>query len=199
MTKRLTADRRVCGFLLILLLMGSSCHRKQKNIEKTLSQMIGKEVIFPNTLQAKVYGKDTVYDQLNRSCFKIITYADSTGCTDCRLNFYGWRLRMEEVKTWNQPVEFVFILQPKNDSDLYFLLRSNQFSHAVWYDYPNDFMRLNELPEGPLYQTFLVDSQNTILLVGNPIGNKKMWDLYQKAMDMLPATQPVEDLTQVSP
>lgn len=31
-----------------------------------------------------------------------------------------------------------------------------------------------------MYHTFLLDRQNRVVLVGNPIGNERLWELYKK-------------------
>ncbi|MDD4032761.1 MAG: hypothetical protein PHS48_05890 [Bacteroidales bacterium] len=108
-------------FLIYFLISGLflvSCNHQKKQITEALSQMMDKEIVFPNALQAKILGRDTIVDVLEKPGYKIITYADSSGCTDCRLNLYGWKLKMDQAKAWNKPVDFVFILQPKEESDL---------------------------------------------------------------------------------
>ncbi|MDD4031783.1 MAG: hypothetical protein PHS48_00895 [Bacteroidales bacterium] len=148
--------------------------------------MMNKEIVFPNALQAKILGRDTIVDVLKKPGYKIVTYADSSGCTDCRLNFYGWRLKMDEAKAWNKSVDFVFILQPKEKSELVSLLKFNEWGIAVFYDKNTDFIRQNALSSDPLYQTFLINSENKIVLVGNPVSNTTLWNLYKEAIESQP-------------
>mgnify|MGYP000925728807 FL=1 len=39
---------------------------------------------------------------------------------------------------------------------------------------------LNKFPKNPQYQTFLLDKDNKILLIGSPIGNHHIWNLYKQ-------------------
>ncbi|MDD4032077.1 MAG: hypothetical protein PHS48_02400 [Bacteroidales bacterium] len=176
-------------FLICFLISGLilvSCNSQKKQITETLSQMMDKEIVFPNALQAKILGRDTIVDVLKKPGYKIVTYADSSGCTDCRLNFYGWKLKMNEAKTWSKPVDVVFILQPKDESALISLLKFNDFSHAIFYDKNTDFIRQNQLSSDPLYQTFLINSENKIVLVGNPVSNSVLWKLYKETIESQP-------------
>jgi hypothetical protein len=95
--------RLFCTLIGIIWLTGG-CNSNKQKITETLSQMMGKEIVFPNTLQAKIMGRDTIVDILEKPGYKIITFADSSGCTDCRLNFYGWKLKMDEAKSWNTTI-----------------------------------------------------------------------------------------------
>ena len=176
-------------FLICFLICGlfmASCNRQKKQITEALSQMMDKAIVFPNALQAKILGRDTLVDVLKKPGYKIVTFADSSGCTDCRLNFYGWKLKMDEAKAWNKPVDFVFILQPKEESELVSLLKFNELGLAVYYDKNTDFIRQNRLSSDPLYQTFLINPENKIVLVGNPVSNKTLWNLYKETIEKQP-------------
>jgi hypothetical protein len=182
--------QKITGYFLIYFLISGLflvfCNSQKKQITETLSQMMDKEIVFPNALQAKILGRDTIVDVLEKPGYKIITYADSSGCTDCRLNFYGWKLKMDEAKTWNKPVDFIFILQPKDESELASLLKFNEWGIAVFYDKNTDFIRQNALSSDPLYQTFLINSENKIILVGNPVSNTTLWNLYKETIESQP-------------
>jgi hypothetical protein len=66
------------------------------------------------------------------------------------------------------------------------LLKFNELGLAVFYDKNTDFIRQNQLSSDPLYQTFLINPENKIVLVGNPVSNTALWNLYKKAMESQP-------------
>jgi hypothetical protein len=45
--------------------------------------------------------------------------------------------------------------------------------------------RTNNRISTPVLQTFLLDSGNHPLIVGNPIGNTQLWNLYEKEIARL--------------
>lgn len=94
---------------------------------------------------------------------------------------------MDEAKAWKTPVDFVFILQPKDDFELLSLLKFNEFHFWIFYDKTIDFIRQNQLSSEPLYQTFLINPENKIVLAGNPLSNKTLWNLYKETEEKLRA------------
>ena len=44
--------------------------------------------------------------------------------------------------------------------------------------------KINNFPTSSLLQCFLIDQNNHIILIGNPIRNDNIWDLYKKAIHM---------------
>ena len=58
----------------------------------------------------------------------------------------------------------------------------------VLLDTAGIFERSNpQLPENPVFHTFLLDRDNRVVLVGSPLGNPKMWELYKSTIDRLVA------------
>jgi hypothetical protein len=175
----------ICAVTSILILV-TACNNEKKEITETVSQLLDKEIVFPDALQSKVLGRDTVIDVLGKKGYKIVTFADSLGCTDCRLNFYGWKLRIKEAGEWSKPVDFVFIVQPRSEYELYNILKFDQINFPIFYDFNASFIRENELPTEAMYQTFLINAENKIVLVGNPIPNKVLWDMYKETVESQP-------------
>jgi hypothetical protein len=169
-----------------MLIFVTACNNEKKRITETVSQLLDKEIVFPDDFQSKILGKDTAVDVLGKKGYKIVTFADSIGCTDCRLNFYGWKLKIKEAQEWSKPVDFVFIVQPRSEYELYNVLKFDQINFPVFYDFNASFIRKNQLPTGARYQTFLLNDENRIVLVGNPISNKVLWGMYKETVESQP-------------
>jgi hypothetical protein len=90
---------------------------------------------------------------------------------------------IEEVETqMSGQVSFHFYFQPKNEKELKFLLKRDNFSQAVYIDNENKLNAANKLPDNVDYQCFLLDKDNKVLLIGNPTLNPKIWDLYKQTI-----------------
>ena len=51
--------------------------------------------------------------------------------------------------------------------------------YQIKIDSTNQFIRQNVIiPSDALFHTFLLDEQNRIIVVGNPLFNDKLWNLY---------------------
>jgi hypothetical protein len=61
-----------------------------------------------------------------------------------------------------------------------FLFEQFHFNYPVFIDMNNTINRLNHFPQQQSYQCFLLDSNNKVLMIGNPTLNPKIWELYKK-------------------
>ena len=67
------------------------CTSSKKEIKQVVKHWMGKEIVFPDNLTMKIYGKDTIdYSLLNHK-YKILYYVDTNGCHKCQLKFYEWQ------------------------------------------------------------------------------------------------------------
>lgn len=164
----------------LLLLMG--CDNKKKQLTKLVEQWQGKEILFPEKPEMKLYGRDTLCPELFSREYKILNYIDTNGCTECRMKLYDWQLLKEEADSLNLDVAFVFVAWVKNYKELEKIQKVNRFDTPILYDRQRQTDSLNHFPNVPGFQTFLLDADNRVILIGNPIGNKAMWNLYKKNM-----------------
>jgi hypothetical protein len=77
-------------------------------------------------------------------------------------------------------VDFLFFFQPKDEKELTWLLKRDNFRRPVFVDRENRLDRLNRFPSQMEYRCFLLDSENRVVLVGNPALNPKVWELFKR-------------------
>lgn len=113
--------------------------------------------------------------------WNLILFFDSTECSTCKLRGLG---RCDEfVKAANDRSTGVwFIVAPKkekNDITRFTLKALLPKSANVVIDSQNIFAKTNShIPSNPDLHAFLLDSNNNVVLVGNPMQNKKVGDLF---------------------
>ena len=155
-----------------------SCKESPKeHYTKLLQEWMNKEVRFPANAVFTVQGKDTVPFPLDAD-YKILTYVDSMGCISCKLQLDRWKVLMKEENFQN--VRFLFFFSPEKRRDIVGTLKSNAFTYPVCIDERKELNRLNRFPTEFGGQTFLLDKDNKILAMGNPIHNPRVKDLYLK-------------------
>ncbi|MDR3266230.1 MAG: hypothetical protein LBT24_01490, partial [Tannerella sp.] len=78
--------------------------------------------------------------------------------------------------------DFIFVIQPKHggDKEIKQLLKQNGFIYPVFIDIDNKIFALNNFPKEQEYQCFLLDKDNKVVMVGNPVLNPAIWKLYKK-------------------
>ena len=114
--------------------------------------------------------------------YKILTYVDSIGCISCKLQLGKWKTFMEEVDSLGMDsVRFLFFFSPEKRRDLLITLKSERFIYPICIDKENRLNELNHFPASDMnFHTFLLDKDNKVLAIGNPIHNPKVKELYLK-------------------
>ena len=109
----------------------------------------------------------------------MVTYIDSVGCTSCKLQLSRWKKLVEEVDSLtNGRVPFLFYFHPKDRKELRYLTRRDDFTYPVCFDERDELNRLNQFPTDMTFQTFLLDKDNKVVAMGNPVHNPKVKELY---------------------
>jgi len=88
---------------------------------------------------------------------------------------------MKEMETLAPgKVDFLFHFQPKDRKELEHILKQNKLKQTVFIDEKGEISRLNNFPEGMAYQCFLLDRDNKVVSIGNPVLNPKIWEIYKQ-------------------
>ena len=162
-----------------------SCQMSQKKrIEKIIQEWQGKEIIIPATIKFKTLGQDTLCSDLWNKPYKIFTYVDSIGCASCQLGVLEWKGIIQLCHQQQMDVGFIFVVHASNFNRFEADIRIQGFDYPIIYDYHNEFDKLNHFPADP-YRTFLLDKDNNIQLIGSPVNNPQMWELYIKIITQL--------------
>jgi hypothetical protein len=200
---KIVTHKQVHLFVWIVVLSLGACNsnKKKESITNVVLEWIGKEIRFPEHVSCYVLGKDT-FPELCLECFqkeyKILLYVDSAGCSNCRLNLFEWKQLIEESDTLFQgKLEFLLFFQPKNIVDMTILFMRNNFDHPVFIDTNGSIDLINHFPQIMEHQCFLLNSDNKVLVIGNPALNSKIWELYKSHIDKNKQTS-LKDITTLS-
>ena len=172
-----------------------SCRESRHNqMERLVQEWNGKEIRFPSHPVFTRFVTDTVPYRIPKTDYKVVVFVDSVGCISCKLQLPKWKEFMHEVDSrCKGKVSFVFFFQSADVKELRYILRRDGFSLPVCIDADDSFNSLNHFPGEMMFQTFLVDSENRVKVIGNPIHNLSVKDLYLKELagiksDPLPVT-----------
>ena len=159
--------------LLFLSLIFSCQDGKRSQIISLLQEWEGKEIIFPEKSIISIQYSDTLSQLLIDSEYKILTYIDSAGCTDCKLKLFLWNKLIHAVDSLNgMNVSFIFYSNMRNKDELERLIRRDNFAYPIFLDVQNQFYQLNNLSANITYQTFLLDRSN--IQEKCPVSNKEV-------------------------
>ena len=161
-----------------------SCRESRHNqMERLVQEWNGKEIRFPSHPVFTRFVTDTVPYRIPKTDYKVVVFVDSVGCISCKLQLPKWKEFMHEVDSrCKGKVSFVFFFQSADVKELRYILRRDGFSLPVCIDTDDSFNSLNHFPSEMMFQTFLVDSENRVKVIGNPIHNLSVKDLYLKEL-----------------
>lgn len=158
----------------------TGCDNNERKLKRFIQEWQGRKIVIPGDSKIKVQGRDTDMLQINNSRFKILNYIDTSGCTACQMKLYEWTKLQKETDSLNLKVTYLFIVCTNKYEELETLQNMNHCLIPFIYDDQRKITKLNNFPSIPGLQTFLLDSMNQVLLIGNPIENEKIKALYIK-------------------
>ena len=164
----------------VLSILLTSCHISNQNETNIVAEWVGKKVSIPEQLKFQILGEEIDIDALATD-YKIINYVDSTGCTSCRMKLPLWNEIIDELHSLpDVSIECLTIVNSSDINDIENLLKRDVYLHPVAVDSTNIFSQLNELSPRYEYNTFLLDVDNKVLAIGNPVINPKIKELYKQ-------------------
>ena len=180
--------------------MLASCQEsREEAMLRLVQEWNGKEIKFPSRSVFTIQGKDTVDFDFKDADYKVVTYIDSVGCTSCKLQLHRWKQLVAEVDSLTGgSVPFLFYFHPKDMKELRYLTRRDGFTYPVCFDERDEINRLNRFPSVMDFQTFLLDKENKVVAMGNPVLNPNIKDLYLEVIAKKPKDKPSVHVTSVS-
>lgn len=175
-------------FLLILIsiILFLSC-TETRHRKKQLERLFSTEIILPDT--SLLFNKSP--DSLNWDIpAKMVMYFDAEICASCAIaHIEEWNKIKHITETKKNKFRTLFIFAPKQ-KDIQTIKQVFQVIHLenklVYIDDRQNFITNNPtIPEDAMFHTFLLDRKNKIVLVGNPVHNEKLWELYKNTIDQL--------------
>ena len=184
--------------LCVIPFLASCAESDKERLSKLVNEWERKEILFPTHSTFTVQGKDTVDFEFKDADYKVVTYVDSAGCTSCKLQLPRWKELVTEVDSLTDGrVPFLFYFHPKDIKELRYLTRREGFTYPVCFDEKDDFNRLNRFPSEMMFQTFLLDKENKVVALGNPVLSPKVKELYLKLITGNQEPKQTETITQV--
>ena len=169
------------GIWLLMLCLLAACQDSDKQrLMRLVEEWEGKEITFPAQAVFTVQGRDTVDFRWQSAPYRIVTYVDSLGCASCKLQLPKWKQLIAETDSLfgKEKLSYVFFFHPKDARELTYLTRRDGFTYPVCFDREDAFNRVNRFPSEMALQTFLLDKDNRVVAIGNPVHNPQVKELY---------------------
>ena len=171
--------------LMLPVCLGSCAEGYDKRMMQVVEDWQGKEVQLPENSVFTIQGEDTVNMDISVGKYnhRVLVYVDSAGCTSCHLQLRAWKQFIAEVDSLvEDSVQFLFYLTPKNMEEARYITLSEDFTHPMCIDKSNRIDHLNHFPEEDMFHVFLLDRENKVTVIGNPVRNNAVRSMFIKTM-----------------
>lgn len=170
----------------------SSCKDSPKDeIARLVKEWDGKEIRFPEHPVFTIQGKDTVDFSFRNAEYKVISYIDSIGCISCKLQLDHWKDFIQEVDSLaGRTVPFILCLHHPDVKEMRRITWKSDFQYPVFIDEMGTFDALNHFPTNMTFQTFLLNKDNEVVVIGNPIHNPLVKELYLEKLTGVQESKP---------
>ena len=164
--------KKILWILLILLSLFSCNLSRTDEVKRSIKDWMGKEITLSSVCDTLTMKREYSHT--------IISYIDSLGCISCKLQLNNWK-KFEDVLDSLANVRIVFIVHPFVKKEIGYLFKSYHYSPDLCFvDSANSFERNISLFQKSEFQTLLLDRNNRIVAIGNPVHNFKVKELYLK-------------------
>ena len=178
---------RLLIFNLLLVIICFACNSPNNESENKVAQFKNDILYLPEKTDIlykdSLYKKEELVNTNNNPKLKISTLLWGE-CHSCIADLKKWKNFYEFVEKKDNAKILFYLYAP----DLEFFRKSlyNKEIHKYPFivDKKNRYLNKNDLPfKDKVYQTFLLDSNNKVILVGNQIYNDELMKLYKDEID----------------
>lgn len=170
--------------IVTISLFASCADDRSASVADIVSQWEGREILFPENSVFTIQGRDTVDFQFQNAPYKILTYVDSVGCMSCKLQLMNWSKYIQELDSvTGNSVPVAFFINASDKKELSYITRRDGFKHPVCFDEKDELNSLNQFSADMTFQTFLLNGENRVVGIGNPVHNANVKALYYRIIN----------------
>lgn len=113
--------------------------------------------------------------------FKLVTRINGD-CYSCLLQLKNWSAFVNDVSKECKVSFYIYVYI--SDTLVYNELNEQEihFNYPIIFDQNDQFRKLNSLNKNEIFHTMLLDHSNKEIIIGNPIINPKLSELYKRTI-----------------
>ena len=182
---RRNTQRAVLGALALFVFC--ECSTDKARVTHDVQQLASHRVIVPYGRMLTYKGHYTNRDYSLQEPFKLIVYVDSTECYSCYIgSIRKWEPLLDSLWAYNDIVRVSILLSPPKSEQDFVLekLKYSRFRYPLYIDTCNVFASSNKhIPDNKECHIFFLDENDNVILVGNPLANKKIRRMLFETLD----------------
>ena len=118
------------------------------------------------------------------SKYKLVVFTDSTECSPCNISrITDWKDVAQDIfKDCYSDAKLLFIISPsrRKMQEIRQIVEESSMDWPIYLDTAYVFQKVNiQIPDNRLFHVFLLNENDEILCVGNPLYNEKIRRIYK--------------------
>lgn len=179
--------KKILLLLSVITLLCSCDNTYKKTVSGDLKIIESKPVKLELKKFKKVYSDaDSLHFVKANPKYRLVVYIDSSECSPCRIDrMFYWNYFMDKTEKITHNVDFMFIVAPRKNQleDTYLSIESSGLKRPIYVDEKYLFRKKNiGISNNILYHVFLIDRNNYVRFIGNPLRNKKLFRIYRQVI-----------------
>ena len=157
-------------FLFLCIL---ACSNRENHIRTEYMRFITNPIVIPHSTQSSLF-----HSKNNGSTeYRLVFYIDSIGCTDCWINSLAENEFQARQDSLFKDIQLLYIINVDSlrEQQVLNLLYRYRIEGNIIIDTQKSLIHNNpHFPTNPLFHTFLLNSTDSVVLVGNPFVNERI-------------------------
>jgi hypothetical protein len=162
---------------------------KNRELRRELEEFVAKEIVVHDGMWQIVGGQDSIFMNQTAEVTRLIVWVDSLGCSTCRINkMFEYAEMVDYCKEIDNGFVPLFVFSPPHSmiGDVIYAMKFNEFDYPIIIDEKQAFPAANpHIPADSRFHTFLIDKNGKVVLVGDPVNNPALWELYKTTITTL--------------
>lgn len=163
-----------------IIMMGACSN--DKILKDKLEALYSTPVVFPNSgmLHIDNAANNNNQEKTPSSKYKLLVFSGPDECSICAVNKMSeWNALLNLEKEGFINMIFIFNPLTEEKDDVIAAYHTSGLEHSIELDTCGIFLQKNsQIPEAKAFHTLLLDTDNKVILVGDPIHNKKIKKLF---------------------
>lgn len=157
-----------------------------KKIEELVESWMGKELKFDDYTTYSDGNLSSNKEVFKNNKPQIVSYFNTFECLSCIDDLLLWSKVVNKFEQYD--IEFVFIIYTNDHQFDHYIkkyLPSWGVTYPIFLDKRDNFRKINDLYPRKFFQTFLLNGNNQVILIGNPLLKDDLMTLYENKIKIL--------------
>ena len=169
---------------IIVMLLFAFLYSCENNLQKDIRKVYGQTMSLPSYINHK----DILVKQQIAPRLKLVTYYNSKQCLSCVVDYlHQWKQYVELPQITAGQFKLILIFSPTDELTLkkiMLTLKVHNLENNAYIDENNELKNSRIFSSiDSRFHTFLLDKDNKVILVGNPLKNPKIEELFYKIVE----------------